>query len=64
MSLIIHDGDSLDFENYVSDVFHSNTGIWWHCDDANIIEISDFPQGVYTRESHKRTIKKETHVRR
>ena len=42
----MHDGDSLDYEHYVSDVFDTNTGIWWHCDDVNITEISDLPEGV------------------
>ena len=62
MSLIIHDGDSLYCRHYVSDVFDFNTGIWWRCDDANITEIGDFPERVYTRESHKTTTKKETYV--
>ena len=44
--LINHDGNSLDFGHYVSDVFDSSTGIWWHCDDDNINEISDLPKGV------------------
>ena len=34
-------------------------GIWWLCDDANIAEISDFPEGVYARESRKLATKKE-----
>ena len=42
VSLINHDGDSLDCGHYVSDIFDSSTGIWWHCDDDNITEISDF----------------------
>ena len=42
VSLINHDGDSLDFGHYVSDVFDSSTGIWWHCDDDNITQISYF----------------------
>ena len=54
MSLINHGGDSLDCENYVSDVFDSNTGIWWHCDDDNITQIGDLPKGVYIREIHKK----------
>ena len=33
VSLIKHDGDSLDCGHYVSDVFDSITGIWWHCSD-------------------------------
>ena len=53
MSLIRYNGDSLDCGHYVSDVFDFNTGIWCHCDDTNITEISGFPEGVYTRESHK-----------
>ena len=44
--------------HYVSDVFDSSTGIWWHCDDDNITEISDLPKGVYYRETHKSTKKK------
>ena len=53
VSLINHDGDSLDCGHYVSDVFDSSTGIWWHCDDGNITELSDLPEGVYYRETHK-----------
>ena len=52
MSLINYDGDSLYCGNYVSDVFDTNTGIWWHCDDDNTTQISDLTKGVYTRESH------------
>ena len=55
----MHDGDSLDCVHYVSDVFDASTGIWWHCDDANIIEISDFLEGVFTRDSHKQTKKQQ-----
>ena len=50
VSLISHDGDSLDCGQYVSDVFDFNTGIFWHCDDANITGISDVLEGVYPRE--------------
>ena len=46
VSLIIHDGNSLDCWNYVSDVFNTNTGIWWHRDDDNITKISDLSEGV------------------
>ena len=49
VSLINHDDESLDCVNYVSDVFDANTGIWWHCDDGNITQISDLPKGVYIR---------------
>ena len=55
--LINHDGDSLDCGHYVSDVFDSSTGIWWHCDDDNITEVSDLPERVYYRETHKPTKK-------
>ena len=48
VSLINNYGDSLDCGNYVSDVFDANTGIWWHCDDDNITQISDFTKmGLY-----------------
>ena len=40
------DGDSLNFKQYVSDVFDTNTGIWWYCDYDNITQISDLPEGV------------------
>ena len=30
ISLIVYDGDSLGCRNDVSDVFDTNTGIWWH----------------------------------
>ena len=46
VSLIMHDGELLDFVHYVSDVFDTSTGIWWHCDDDDITEISYF-QKVY-----------------
>ena len=50
MSLINHDGESLDCGNYVSDVFDANREILWHCDDDNITQIGDLPKGVYIRE--------------
>ena len=56
MSLIINDGDSLDYGQYVSDIFDTNSGIWWYCDDVNITEISDLPERVYIRESHKKRV--------
>ena len=55
VSLINYDGDSLDCGNYVSDVFDSSTGVWWHFDDDNITEISGLPKRVYYRETHKPT---------
>ena len=58
VSLINHDGDSLDCGHYVSDVLDSITGIWRHCDDDNITELSDLPEGVYNRETHKPLEKK------
>ena len=61
MSLIIHYGDCLDCGHYVSDVFNANTGILWLSDDDDITEIGDFPELVYTRESHKKT--QESNVR-
>ena len=53
VSLVNHDSDLLDCGNYVSDVFDSSTGIWWHCDDDNITELRDLPDWVYYRETHK-----------
>ena len=53
MAPINHDGDLLDCGHYVSDVFDISTGIWWHCDDDNITQISDLPKGVYYSETHK-----------
>ena len=51
MSLIKYDGDSLDCVHYVSDVFDANTGIWWHCDDDSITQMSGFTKrGFYERE--------------
>ena len=32
----MHDGTSLDYGLYFSDVFDVNTGIWWHYDDNEI----------------------------
>ena len=51
--MVNHDGDSLDCGNYVSDVFDSSTGIWWQCDDDNISEHSDIPDGVYYKKSDR-----------
>ena len=59
MSLINNDGDSLDCGHYVSDDFETKTGIWGHCDDNNITQISDLSIGVYIRESHKKRKKEE-----
>ena len=53
-SLIMNDGSSLHFGHYVSDVFDTNTVIWWHCDDDNVTQICYFLEGVYNRESHKK----------
>ena len=61
--LIKYDGDSLYYGHCVSDVFDGITGIWWHCDDDNITQISDVTKGVYYRESHKKTKKKKNDVR-
>ena len=46
----MHDDDSFDYRHYVNDVFDVNTRIWWHCDDVNITEVSDFTKRVYIRE--------------
>ena len=47
-------GNSLYCGYYVSDVFDSNTGILWHCDDENITQISDNTRrGFYYRETQK-----------
>ena len=59
VSLINHDGDSLDCGHYVSDAFDGSTGIWWHCDNYNITQINDLPKGVYYRETHKHTKKEK-----
>ena len=59
VSLIMRDGDSFYCGHYFSDVFDINTEIWWHCDDANITEIGGFPEGVYTKDSHKQTNKQK-----
>ena len=37
----------------------SSTGIWWHCDDDNISELSDIPEGVYYKKSDKPQSKKK-----
>ena len=58
VSITNHDGDSLDCGHYVSDVFDISTGIWWHCDDDNITQISGLPKGVYYRETNKHIKKK------
>ena len=59
VSLINHDGDSLDCGHCFSDFFDCNTGILWHCDDENITIISYLPKGVYYRETHKYMKKKK-----
>ena len=53
VSLIMHDDNSLDCGHFISDVFDFNSWIWWHCDNDNISQICCFPNGVYTRDSHK-----------
>ena len=58
VSLINHDGDSLNCGHYVSDIFDANTGIWWQCHDDYITQIGDPPKGVNIRESHKKEIEK------
>ena len=63
VSLINHDGNSLYCGHYFSDVFDSSTGIWCHCDDENITEISDLPKGVYYRETQIITKKKKNNAR-
>ena len=48
VSLIRHDGNSSDCGPYFSDSFDANTGILWHCDEDNIIQISGFTKrGLY-----------------
>ena len=59
MSLTNHDGKSLDCGHYISDIFDTNTGIWWHRDDGNITQIRDLPKGVYIRDSHKKRKRKK-----
>ena len=51
--MIRHDGDYLNREQCVSAIFDTNIEIWWHCDYVNINKISDLPEGVYIRKSHK-----------
>ena len=36
--------------------FDASIWIWWHFDDDDITEISDFPEYVYTIESHQKKI--------
>ena len=50
----MHDVDSLEYGHYFSSVFDTNTGIWWHCYGDEITKISDFIEGVYTRNSQKK----------
>ena len=45
----------MDCGHFVIDVFYGSTGIWRHCDDDNITQISDLPKGVYYIETHKNT---------
>ena len=52
----MHHGDSLECGHYVSYFFYTKTGTWWHCYDDDITGISYFPEGVYTRESHKKKL--------
>ena len=52
----MHYGDYLGCGYYASDIFDSNKEIWWFCDDLNITEISDLPEGVYIRNIHKKKV--------
>ena len=56
---MMHSGNSLDSGNYFSDVFDVNTGIWFHCDDNKITQISYLKEGVYNRESPKQKYTKK-----
>ena len=56
VSLIIIDGDSLDCGHYVSGVFDIDTGLWWHCDNDNITQITNLPKGVYIVKSHTKRV--------
>ena len=40
--------------NYYSKTLDLNTGISSHCDQAEITQISNFPEDVYTRENNKK----------
>ena len=53
----MNDSTSLDCGLYFRYVFDVKTGIWCHCDNDEITQIIDFPEGVYTRESHKKNTK-------
>ena len=53
VSLIMRDGTSLYFGNFISDAFFFITGIWHHCDDDEITQIIDFIESIYTREGRK-----------
>ena len=50
----MHEGTLLYSVHYYSDVFYVITGIWWDCDDDEITQISNFLEGIYTIESHKK----------
>ena len=63
VSLIKFYGDSLDCGHYVSAIFYGSTGIWWHCDDDNINQISDLQKGVYYIERVTKTQKRKKYVR-
>ena len=63
VSLILHDGDSINCWHYASDVFDTSTGILWNCDNYEITEINNFTEGLYTRYSHKNIYKEESYVR-
>ena len=39
--------------------FDPITGIWWHCDNDETTEISNFLEGIYTKDSHKNNINKK-----
>ena len=59
----MHDRESLCCGHYISDVFDSNTGIWCHCDDVNITEISHLPEGVILERVTKTKNIKESNFR-
>ena len=54
VSLIIHDANYLDCVHYFSFIFNTGIGIWWHCDNKKITQVSDLPQGVYIIDTHKK----------
>ena len=58
VSININEVNKMDSDHYYCYVLYYNTGIWWRCDDDNILELSGYTDNVYYESSHEDIDKK------